>query len=56
MFPSPILEEGSIGFPVYYWERVLFVPQSNAGQRFYEFTRPGKGSVGSQVQYWEKVL
>ena len=26
VFPSPILEKGSIGFPVQYWKKVLGFP------------------------------
>ena len=43
-FPSPVLGKGSIGSPVQYWKKVLYVPLFSTG----------KGSVGFPVQYWEK--
>ena len=33
-FPSPLLEKVSIGSPVLYWVRVVYVRKSNTGKRF----------------------
>ena len=64
MFLSSLLGKGSIGSPVQYCVKVVYVLKSNTGKRFYRFTSPflGKGSrffspiqekdsIGSPVQY-----
>ena len=52
MFTSPVLEKGSIVFPVQDWEKVIG-SLNQYWDRFYMFPRPvlGKGSIGSPVQY-----
>ena len=47
-YPSPVLDKGSVGSPVQYLVKVVYV----LGSRF---SSPvlGKGSIGSPVQYWE---
>ena len=57
-FHSPVLGKGSIGSPVQYLEKVLWVPHYSTGKRLYRFLSPtlGKRSIGSPVQYWVKVV
>ena len=58
MLPSPILEKGSVGFPVQSWVKVVYVLKSNTEKGFYMFSSPilEKVSVCAPVQSWVKVV
>ena len=57
MFSSPILGNSSIGSPVQYWEKAVYVYQSSTGKRFYGLPSPLRGKLlGSPVRHWEIIL